>query len=61
MSGPDIETRPGIATAERGQVLLDGPDGVAVAMTPEAATETARRLLAAAEEAAAQSRDLPDD
>lgn len=48
---------PGIASAERGQVLLDGPDGVAVSMTADAARETARRLLAAAEEAERQSPD----
>lgn len=44
----------GIATAEEGTVMLDGPDGVAVAMTPEAAEGTGRSLLAAAEEAAGQ-------
>lgn len=44
----------GVASAEQGTVMLDGPNGVAVAMTPEAAEETARSLLAAAEEAAGQ-------
>ncbi|MBO9623198.1 MAG: hypothetical protein J7500_10850 [Sphingomonas sp.] len=44
----------GIATAEEGLVMLDGPDGVAVAMTPEAAESTGRSLIAAAEEAANQ-------
>ena len=44
----------GVATAEEGLVMLDGPDGVAVAMTPEAAEATGRSLLAAAEEAANQ-------
>lgn len=48
------ERKAGIATAEQGTVLLDGPDGVAVSMTPEAAEETARSLLAAAEIAASQ-------
>lgn len=48
---------PGTATAELGQVLLDGPDGVAVAMTPDAAEETGRRLVAAAEEARGQEAD----
>lgn len=47
----EAKTVPGVATAEQGQVMLDGPDGVAVAMTPEAAEGTARSLLAAAEEA----------
>lgn len=46
------EAMPGIAVADTGQVILDGPDGVAVALTPEAAAETGRRLIAAAEEAA---------
>ncbi len=32
-------------TAEDGQVMLDGPDGVAVALTPEAAVETSERLF----------------
>lgn len=31
-----------------GEVVLRGPDGVAVSMTPEAAEETARRLRASA-------------
>ena len=49
------EARPGVACAEQGFVLLDGPDGTAVAMTPEAAAATGRSLIAAAEEAAGQS------
>jgi hypothetical protein len=35
-------------------VMLDGPDGVAISMSPEAADATARSLLLAAEEAANQ-------
>ena len=46
---------PGVASAEAGVVMLDGPDGVAVAMSPEAAEETGRRLIAAAEEARGQT------
>ena len=54
-SAPHLpETKGGTASAEQGQVMLDGPDGVAVAMTPEAAESTARSLLAAAQEAAEQ-------
>ncbi|WP_448664489.1 hypothetical protein ACG3SL_07375 [Sphingomonas sp. CJ20] len=49
----------GIATAEQGFVLLDGPNGVAIAMTPEAAQGTAHSLLAAVDEAARQ-RATPD-
>lgn len=48
------EEEPGVATAEQGVVLLDGPDGVAIAMTPYAAEETGRRLLEAAREAVSQ-------
>ncbi|MBA4090964.1 MAG: hypothetical protein C0494_10260 [Sphingobium sp.] len=44
----------GKAVAERGQVLLDGPDGIAVALTPDAAEITARELLRAAMEARSQ-------
>ncbi|TGX56024.1 hypothetical protein E5A73_02615 [Sphingomonas gei] len=48
------EGQPGVASAEQGLVLLDGPSGVAVSMTPEAAVATGHSLLAAAEEAAIQ-------
>lgn len=48
------EEEGGVATAELGLVLLDGPNGVAVAMTPEAAEATGHSLLAAAETAAGQ-------
>ena len=46
---------PGTASAEEGVVLLDGPDGVAVAMTAEAAMRTAESLLAAAARALGQA------
>jgi len=42
---------PGIASAIEGVVVLDGPDGVAVTMTPDAAAQTADSLKSAAEEA----------
>jgi hypothetical protein len=54
ISSAEPEEDPGVATAEQGVVLLDGPDGVAIAMTPAAAEETGRRLVAAAQEAASQ-------
>lgn len=44
----------GVASAEDGLVLLDGPDGVAVSMTAEAAESTAHSLLAASEQALRQ-------
>jgi hypothetical protein len=39
-----------------GKVELDGPDGVDVAMTPEAAEETADRMFRASAEAAGQRK-----
>ena len=41
-------------SAEGGAVILDGPDGVDLRMTPEAADETAGRMLEGAAEAAGQ-------
>jgi hypothetical protein len=35
-------------SAEEGEVIVDGPDGVAVSLTPRAAVETSDRLLDAA-------------
>jgi hypothetical protein len=59
---PQPETQPGVATAEAGVVILEGPDGVAVTMTPDAAIGTARSLLLAAETARGQTRhDGADD
>jgi hypothetical protein len=43
-------------TVVDGEVALDGPDGVGLSMTPQAARETGRRLIAAAEEAERQEK-----
>jgi hypothetical protein len=40
--------------AEEGQVLVDGPGGTAVSLTPDAAAETSHRLLYGAAEAQGQ-------
>jgi len=40
-----LHSTPSKVTAEEGEVHVDGPDGVAVALTPEAALETSERLL----------------
>jgi len=40
-------TEGGTAVAEEGVVLLDGPDGIAIAMTPDAAEQTGSSLIAA--------------
>ncbi len=45
---------PGAATAEQGAVLLEGPGGVALALTPEAAFLTGESLNRAAREAKRQ-------
>ena len=55
-SAPQPLTDAGIASAEDGLVVLDGPDGVAITMTPEAAIGTAHSLLSAAERAGTQVR-----
>ena len=52
---PGVASEPGIATAESGAVILDGPDGVAITMTPEAAAQTGRNLIEAAEAAMQQA------
>ena len=41
--------RPIHAAAEHGAVVLDGPDGLAIALTPEAARVSAKALQAAAD------------
>jgi len=41
-------------SAKDGTVVLDGPDGVDVTITPEAAEETSNRLFDAAAEARGQ-------
>lgn len=45
---------PSDVSVEQGQVHMDGPDGVAVALTPDAAAETSDRLFAAAATAKGQ-------
>ncbi len=53
-TAPQPHRSPGIATAEDGVVILDGPDGLAITMTPEAAALTGQSLVSAAEEAKRQ-------
>lgn len=57
--GREPHEEPGTASAEVGMVMLDGPDGVAIAMTPDAAEATGRSLIAAAQQARGQSSDEP--
>ena len=50
---------PSEVDAEEGEVIVDGPDGVAVSFTPEAADETSDRLLKGA--AKARGQQLRDE
>jgi len=50
-----VQDRPSSVTAEEGEVQVDGPDGVAMSFTPEAAEETGRRLVEAASQARSQN------
>ena len=47
-------SEPSEVNAEQGIVFVEGPDGVAVTLTPDAAEETGRRLINAASEARRQ-------
>jgi hypothetical protein len=45
---------PSEISAEAGEVLVEGPDGVNYSMTPEAAADTSDRLLHGSAQAAGQ-------
>jgi hypothetical protein len=45
----------GLAVAEDGVVLLDGPDGIAISLTPDAAEQTGNSLIEAARTAREQN------
>ena len=45
MASKKIYEQPSTVTAEEGDVLIQGPDGVDVGLTPDAAEETSNRLL----------------
>lgn len=53
MENRSYET-PGEVDAEQGEVIVDGPDGVAYSLTPEAAEEVSERLKRAAAKARGQ-------
>ena len=56
MAQKDIYSKASNVSAEDGVVNVDGPDGVDVGLTPEAALETSDRLLDGARVAAGQRR-----
>lgn len=53
------ETEPGVASAEEGLVILDGPDGLALTMTADAAARTGQSLIDAAAIAGQQTPSRP--
>jgi hypothetical protein len=53
-SEPELFDEATKVTAKDGEMVLDGPDGVDVKLTPEAAAETSHRLLYAAGQAKSQ-------
>lgn len=56
-NSPKTQTTPGVASAENGLVVLDGPDGIAITLTPDAAQQTGESLISAAELAGQQISD----
>ena len=49
---------PTSATAEEGEVMLDGPDGLAVSFTADAAAKSAMAMAKAANEAGRQTEKV---
>ena len=60
-SAPELYDEPTKVSAKDGEVILDGPDGVDVKLTPNAARKTSDRLLDGALKAQGQKklRNLP--
>ncbi|HEY8571966.1 hypothetical protein [Phenylobacterium sp.] len=57
MQGTEAYPEPMTVSVIEGEVVILGPDAVSVALTPEAAEESARRLIAAARQARAPSQE----
>ena len=57
MESVQSQDQPSDVVAEQGEVIVEGPDGVAVSLTPAAAEETARRMILAADQARRQSQE----
>jgi hypothetical protein len=56
MESVQSHAQPSEVNAEQGEVIVEGPDGVAVSLTPDAAEETARRMILAADTARRQTQ-----
>jgi len=61
MDSLNAHGEPSEVLAEQGDVIVEGPNGVAVTLTPEAAEETARRMMRAASEARRQQGPHAND
>lgn len=61
MPKKEVYSQAGDVTAEDGVVHWDGPDGVDVGLTPDAAFVTSDRLMHSATEAAGQRRVKKSD
>ncbi len=59
--GKETYDKPSDVESEDGRVIVDGPDGVDVALTPEAALETGGRLIDKAASAAGERRSKKID
>ena len=55
MRSMSAQSDPSEVAAEQGDIIVEGPNGVAVTLTPDAAEETARRLMEAVSEARRQA------
>lgn len=55
----ETHNKPSKVSAEAGQVLVEGPGGIIVSMTPDAAIETSDRLMK--EGVRAQEQNGPPD
>lgn len=54
MESVTSHSEPSEVNAEQGIVIVEGPDGVAVTLTADAAEETGKRMIRAASEARLQ-------
>ena len=54
MAPVQSHSEPSDVNAEEGIVIVEGPDGLAVTLTADAAEETGKRMIRAASEARAQ-------
>ena len=61
MPDPRLYDNPSDVDNDAGEILVSGPDGIAVSLTPRAAAETGRRLIDNAADAKRKSdTDAPE-